>query len=292
MKGFQFTVEEPKLNAVDRNINGMALFSLPMGDEVSSIEYTEEYEYKEFYVSLSEKGILRCSNRKNSDPIITITSSSSELLVFTSKGNVHKLKSFMIQNLDKKGINLKELFSDFDEREVVVNIVSVNQYRQNESLYFFTSNGMVKKTSCKEFEGDFISTIGCKLKAEEHRITNVILSQGDVDILLVTKKAMTIRFSGDSVSLMGKNAAGVTAISLKDDDEVIFAMIISAKEPLTSSLEEVSVDKYEGTLRLFTFSGDNKTVEVISIPTQNRAGRGKNIMLFLKDDFIEKVELC
>lgn len=292
MKGLQFTVEEPKFSAVDRNINGVSLFSLPMGDEVSAIEYTEEYEYKEFYVSLSEKGILRCSNRKNSDPIITITSSNSELLVFTSKGNVHKLKSFMVQNLDKKGINLKELFADFDEREMVVNIVSVNQYRQNESLYFFTSNGMVKKTSCKEFEGDFTSTIGCKLKADEHRITNVILSQEDVDILLVTKKAMTIRFSGDSVSLMGKNAAGVTAISLKDDDEVIFAMIISANESLTSSLKEVSVDKYEGTLRLSTFSGDNKTVEVISIPTQNRAGRGKNIMLFLKDDYIEKVELC
>ncbi|MPN04536.1 hypothetical protein SDC9_151777 [bioreactor metagenome] len=91
---------------------------------------------------------------------------------------------------------------------------------------------------------------------------------------------------------MGRNAAGVTGISLKDDDDVVFGTLISSTTPLNSnSLKDLCVDKYEGTLRLSTINGEEKSLELSHVPVQNRAGRGKNIMLCSNDDYLEKVEI-
>lgn len=290
-KGLSFTLEEPTIENADRNIIGRQLFRLPQGDEVISIDYTEEFEYKEFYIYINDKGIIKCSNRKSKEKIMTITSTTSDLLFFTNKGNVCKVKAFMLQNIDKKGLDIKELFSDFTNEDAVVNLVSIKNYRQSEFIYFFTLKGYIKKTSCSEFEGEYENGLACKLKGEEDRVIFAALEENESDVVLVTKKAMCIRFPGETVNPMGRNASGVTAISLKEDDEVVFSKLLQKEEAKDLALAEVSIDKQEGTLNLTTAKGDIKPVEINSITAQNRAGRGKNIMLFLDDDYVEKVEI-
>lgn len=291
-KGLNFTVEEPELETLDRTITGKQLFKLVKDDEAVSIEYTEEFNYREFYVTLNGKGILRCSNRKSNEKLITISTSTSDLLFFTSKGNVHKLKGSLIQNIDKKGIDISEILENFNEKDYIVSIISVMNYRDTEGIYFITSKGMVKKTSSSEFSGDIDYGVACKLKGNEDRVISVYLEGNPSDLVVVTKKAMCIRFSTTTVNPMGRNAAGVTGISLKDDDEVVFGTLISSTTPLNSnSLKDLCVDKYEGTLRLSTINGEEKSLELSHVPVQNRAGRGKNIMLCSNDDYLEKVEI-
>ena len=69
-----------------------------------------------------------------------------------------------------------------------------------------------------------------KLKTEEDKLTFVKTNRDneEKDILMVTKKAMCIRFNVNTINFMGKVASGVTGISLRDDDEVIFVDLVSA----------------------------------------------------------------
>ncbi|WP_291572586.1 DNA topoisomerase IV subunit A [Clostridium sp. UBA4548] len=291
-KGLNFTTEEPELQSLDRTVIGKQLFKLVSQDEVISIEYVEEFNYREFYVTLNGKGILRCSNRKSNEKLITIATSTSDLLFFTTKGNVHKIKANLIQNIDKKGVDIHEILENFHKEDPIVSMISVINYRETEGFYFVTSKGMVKKTSSTEFSSDFDYGVACKLKGSEDKVISVYLEENRSDLVVVTKKAMCIRFASTTVNPMGRNAAGVTAISLKDDDEVLFGALIASEIPVNSnSLKDLCIDKYEGTLRLNTIKGEEKTLEISHIPVQNRAGRGKNVMLFSNDDCVEQVEI-
>ncbi|WP_461613095.1 DNA topoisomerase IV subunit A [Clostridium sp. Marseille-QA1073] len=287
-----FNVEEPIIEESDRSLLGKQLFNLPNGDEVISIEYTDEYEFREFFLSINSKGFIRTSNRKSNDKLITLTNSNEEILLFTERGKVYKLKGYILQNIDKKGISLVELLQDYDKEDKIISIISLNKYEDEKSFYFITKKGLIKRTLCSEFEGDYIITTGYKLKTEDDRVISVSLENSDNSALIVTEKAMCIKFNISTINTMGKNASGVTAISLKDDDSVIFGDIIY--EELGRELHEkekyLCVDKLKTNLILNTLKGETKTITISDISTQNRAGRGKNIMLFLSDDKIESVE--
>ena len=89
---------------------------------------------------------------------------------------------------------------------------------------------------------------------------------------------------------MGKIASGVTGMSLKDDDEILFAKcFVTMEQKDTGEIAITSLDKYK-----FQIVSKNKEItEVLlaDIKLQNRAGRGNNIMFVLMDDEIKSVSL-
>jgi len=97
------------------------------------------------------------------------------------------------------------------------------------------------------------------------------------NIIIITEKAMVIRFKSEAVNPMGKMASGVTGISLKDLDKVILALIIDENDT--------------GKIKIKTKLKDKGTVEVDKIKVQNRAGIGNSLMPLLLNDFVEVVEL-
>ncbi len=97
------------------------------------------------------------------------------------------------------------------------------------------------------------------------------------NIIIITEKAMVIRFKSEAVNPMGKMASGVTGISLKDLDKVILALIIDENDT--------------GKIKIKTKSKDKGTVEINKIKVQNRAGIGNSLMPLLLNDFVEVVEL-
>ena len=90
---------------------------------------------------------------------------------------------------------------------------------------------------------------------------------------------MCIKFNISAINTMGKNASGVTAISLKDDDNVIFGDIIyeDAGRELDEKEKYLCVDKLKTNLILNSLNGETKIIPISDISTQNRAGRGKKI---------------
>lgn len=276
-KGLSFTIEEPKMEAADRGITNNQLFNLSSRDKVVQAEFTEEFLYKTFSVIIDKSGIIKISDRHVNRGVSAFTDSSSKILVFSKDGNVFSIPSLMIQNLEQKGINISDIWDDIDKNKIL-SIISVNNFKEEGSIYFFTKKGMVKKTALSEFEGNNLSTMGYKFKSDKDSLVSVKQAKGnEEEILLITKKAMSIRFSGESVSYMGKIASGVTGISLKEDDEVLYAALLNNVENLESNL-------------LIKSKCSEEKVNIKDIKLQNRAGRGKSLMLLAIDDSVIEIK--
>ena len=280
-KGLIFTVEEPKLEAVERNIIGTKLFSLSEKDSVTEIQYADEYEYKEFKLNISESGLIKIQSEGKAKVKTKQckTDSSSKILIFTDKGNVIIIPAFIIQNISEEGISISKLSDEFDENnERILNVISVNNEAESKDVLFFTKNGFVKKTSIKEFLGDCVSCSGYKFRGDNDTLINIEFSDSDsdCDIIFVTKKAMCIRFKCDTISYMGKVASGVTGISISEDDEIVSGFIF---------------DNRQKEIQLKSKNKETKTVEISDIKQQNRAGRGKNIMLVVLGDYIKDIKV-
>ena len=288
-EGLEFSIEEPKLNAASRNVIGTQLFNLTAGDEVVKLEYTNDYDYKEFYLSLNAKGIIKISSRKTNTELSTYTKSTSTLLIFTQNGLVHKLPSYMVQNINKKSTCINTLLDNFNTYDKIAQIISVDNFNEEKSLYFFSKKGITKRTKLKELEGDFYSTLVYKLKTEEDKLFFVKINDDklDKDVIIVTKKAMCIRFNVNTINFMGKGASGVTGISLKESDEVIFVNLIDAKTAEGSN----DINDENLSLTVSSFGGENKIIKLNDINVQNRAGRGKNLTSSLLDDYVETITL-
>jgi topoisomerase-4 subunit A len=294
LEGLEFSVEKPEIEAIDRNTIGTQLFHLTLKDQVQQIEFIRDSDYKEFNISINAKGAIKISSRRSNTPLSTYTKSSSTLLIFTQNGIVHKLPSYMIQNISKKGVFINTLLDNFDLYDKIVDIVSVDDFSEEASIYFFTKKGFTKRTKISELQGDFFSTLVYKLKTEEDKITSVKINIDNVekDVLLVTKKAMCIRFNVNNINFMGKVASGVTGISLKDDDEVIFVDLVGAVTKNTEPKSEVLATLDQGlSLTVSSIKGEKKVIRLDDINVQNRAGRGKNLTNALVDDYVEAVIL-
>lgn len=289
-KDLVFTVPEPKLEAVDRTIVGKPLINLTEGDKVIGAEYTNEFLYSEFYVNFTKKGIIKLSSRKTNEAIATATDSNKELLFFTAKGDIFKLPAVKIQNIDKKGIEFKSLFSNYELTNQVVSIISLpieEAEDKEEPIYFFTEKGVVKKTLAKEFKGDYSFSTGFKFKSEGDSLVKVYLGTTEGQGTIITKKGMCLKFALESISLVGRNATGVMGISLREDDNVIYADTKALTASGASS--EFCADLVD-LVKLITSTGAERVVDIGELPIQNRAGRGKNIMVFIDEDYIAEVQ--
>ena len=216
------------------------------------------------------------------------------LLIFTHKGMVHKLPSYMIENIDKKGTVINTLLDNFNVDDKIVEIISIDNFSEEASMYFFSKKGFTKRLKLGELEGDFSSTLVYKLKTEEDKLAFVKINKDDLDkdVVIVTKKAMCIRFNVNAINFMGKNASGVTAISLKDNDEIIFVDLASAQAKIDENPKKTIENTQDDlTLTVSSFKGEKKTIKLGEINVQNRAGRGKNLTSSLIDDYVENVVL-
>lgn len=269
--GLKFTIPEPKINLEDRNIMSTNICSIPKLDKVINISFGESKMQKSFYVSIDKYGILK-SSTKGSRTFGTYTNSNSHILLFTKKGEVVSIPSVMIENIDK-GISVHDLF-EISQRSSILNIMSLEDFESG-YIYFFTQDGMVKKTQLSEFNNIKIKQIAYKFKDDNDILMDIKYSKEEnLEIMVLTKKGMEIKFSSDDINATGKIASGAAAINLNDDDKVIYANIIDNK---SSNL----------CLDVKCKSGTKLKVKVKDIKIQNRGGKGKNIIE--ENDSIENV---
>ncbi|MBL4932513.1 DNA topoisomerase IV subunit A [Clostridium paridis] len=283
--GLIFTVSEPKLEDADRNIYPQALCILSSEDFVKKATYVEEYQPIDFTIGLDKKGQVKVikEGKVPASLMSCVTNSVDDVLIFTSLGKVIKFKSAIVEEIDS--IELNKIVSGFEQGEEVVEIISVDDYYGEEYIYFFTKNGLIKKTSLKDFEGDYNNTIGYKLKTSSDRVVSVSKMGDNPNILIITKKAMGILFEGSSVSVMGKVASGVTGISLKEEDEVIMGKCL---QTLIVNGEKCGYN-YLKKVIIISKKKEKREIVLEDIKLQNRAGRGSNLMIVVFEDFVKEV---
>ena len=153
-----------------------------------------------------------------------VTSTHQRLMFFTSKGKVYELKAYEIPEAGRQGkgtaiINLLQL----DPGEKVEAFIPVKEEHFEKDLYLFmaTRNGLVKKTPLKEFARIRKGGLIAITLREEDELIRVMLTDGDQEIIMASRKGMSIRYHESDVRAMGRTAMGVKSMSLRGDDYVI-----------------------------------------------------------------------
>lgn len=270
------TLEEKYLEETERAVAPVSLINLPETDVIKSVAYVENYEFKDFVIQLSPKGILKVKNNiSKNDNLALLVNSTTKVLLFNSSGSVLKLDALLFQNVIDS-VDLKSKYpSFFKENDIIVGCLKLTD-DCNESIFFTTKKGYVKRTNILEFNGEYSITQGYKFKSEDDRVIGVSCSKNiDEDrLLLITEKSMIIKFQLSQVSEMGKIASGVIGISLKDGDNVIYSRIID---------NEININ-------LYTKNKEEFNINTNTLPSQNRGGRGKLLFICKEEDYINKIK--
>jgi topoisomerase IV subunit A len=276
--GMEFTLEEPVLESADRNIASLQLVTTSSGNRIIDAEFTDEYNYRNFFMNIGKDGMLRTADSKDSKSSFTeACTSRSRLLIFQDDGIVLSVPAFMIQNVGERGIEISKIFDGIDFRRIM-KAVCIDDFSADKYLCFISAKGIVKKTALNEFQGDAMTSTACKFKTEQDSLVGVELAGNDHDLLIITKKGMSILFSLDSVNPMGRIASGVTAISLGEDDQVIYELVAE------------SIPDKPGSIKLTSRKGLEAEMKLADFRRQNRAGKGKNICLIVFEDFIKDIK--
>ena len=266
--GLNFVVSEPELEFTDRNILGVQLVPLKSGNQIKSIRFVDNYEYKEFIIGINKKGNIKTFSNMNSNSYEKVkVNSFRNIIAFSNKGKVFKFPAYLLQNTEES--NISDLVDGFEKDEIIIKVAPINEFGKiGEDLfvYFFSREGLVKKTSLREFLGEFNNQIAYKFKTPKDELVNVDINFENATVILVTKNGMGIKFLATAINPMGRVASGVTGISLKDDNKVIFGKVIPPSE---------DIEKAE--------------VNIEDIKLQNRAGRGSSLMILVLEDYIRDV---
>jgi DNA gyrase subunit A len=167
------------------------------------------------------KGI-RATATKEDDEIqnLFITRNHNYLLFFTNKGRIHWLKAFMVpqSNRYSKGKAIVNLLNLKDEK--ISAILPIEKFDDQHYLLFVTKNGLIKKTSLKQYSKPRKAGINAiNLKGNDELI-QVRLTPGVLEFIVATKKGLAMRFNEKDIRSSGRNSSGVRGIRLIDDEVI------------------------------------------------------------------------
>jgi len=206
------------------------------------------------------KGVTALSTREE-DFVekLFITSTHHYILFFTNKGKVYRLKAYQIPEAGRQAkgtaiVNLLELDGD----EKINAVIPIAEYKEGLYLIMATKNGIVKKTSLSEYDNIRKGGLMAVALRENDELIDVRLSDGEKDIILVTREGMSIRFKESDVRPMGRVSQGVKGITLEEGDHVV----------------GMATSREDSTLLVVTENGFGKRTELEEYKTQTRGGKG------------------
>ncbi|AWK50292.1 DNA gyrase subunit A [Clostridium beijerinckii] len=190
---------------------------------------------------------------------VMITSTHSDVLFFTNKGRVYKLRAYEIPDAGRqaKGTNLINLIA-IEPDEKIQTVLTVTDDKREGFLFMGTKNGIVKKTPISEFKNlrkNGLIAISLKDGDELLKVKN---THGDANIMVITQNGYAVKFNEKNVRPMGRTASGVKAINLKGDDIAVCM--------------DIAVDGEE--LLVISENGYGKRTPITAYKLQNRGGVG------------------
>ncbi|MBK1810830.1 DNA gyrase subunit A [Clostridium sp. YIM B02505] len=190
---------------------------------------------------------------------VFITSTHTNLLFFTNRGKVFKLKAYEIPDAGRaaKGTNLINILP-LEQDERIYTVLTIKDMNQDGFLFMATKKGLVKKTPLSEFQNirkNGLIAIGLR---EEDELLKAKVTYGDANIMIVTQNGYAIRFNEQDVRPMGRTASGVKAMNLRKDDMAVCM--------------DIAVDDED--VLVISENGFGKRTPVSEYKVQNRGGMG------------------
>ena len=191
-----------------------------------------------------------------------VTNTHHWLLFFTNKGRVYRAKAHELPeaNRNARGQHVANILA-FQPDEHIAQVIDIKDYGVAPYLVLATKRGLVKKTALVDFDnGRSSGLIALNLREDDELIAAQLISADD-DLLLVSRRAQSIRFLADDDALrpMGRATSGVIGMRLEGDDEVL-------------SMSVASDD--QAALMVVTDGGFGKKTPLSEYPRQGRGGKG------------------
>jgi DNA gyrase subunit A len=192
-----------------------------------------------------------------------VTTTHHWLLFFTNKGRVYRTKAYEVLEggRDTKGQHVANLLA-LQPDEQVAQVLDLKDYKQAPYLVLATREGLVKKTALEAYDTARTGgIIAIKLREGDELVSALLASEAD-DLLLVSHKGMSIRFSASDESLrpMGRDTSGNIGMHFRSGDHLLSASVIN--------------DADETFVFVVTEGGYAKRTSVDQYRPQNRGGLG------------------
>ncbi|MDR2280735.1 MAG: DNA gyrase subunit A [Gordonia sp. (in: high G+C Gram-positive bacteria)] len=190
-----------------------------------------------------------------------VSSTHDWLLFFTTKGRVYRAKAYELPEANRtaRGQHVANLLA-FQPEERIAQVIRISGYDHAPYLVLATRNGLVKKSRLDAFDSNRSGGLAAINLRGDDELVGAQLCSGDDDLLLVSKKGQSIRFTAGDEALrpMGRQTSGVQGMRFNDDDELL-------------SLNVVQDDTY---LLVATSGGYAKRTEISEYTPQGRGGKG------------------
>lgn len=188
------------------------------------------------------------------------TNTIDTMLVFTDTGKMYRL---LVDNIPagtnvSKGVRIGTLIN-LEPNEKVIAITSLERKNNKKYVVFITKQGLIKKTLLEEYTKTKRSTGIAAINIKEGDSLANIELMDEEQMLIITKKGMSIRFDTKDITAIGRVTAGVKAIKLAEGDEVLIGL------PIKNENENVAV---------FSAKGFGKKTPISEFPLQGRGGKG------------------
>lgn len=248
--------------------------------EVLSLEDEDLIEEEDVLITFSNKGYIkrlaqdefRAQKRGgrgvqgtgvNDDDFVkelVSTSTHDTLLFFTNKGRVYRLKAYEVPEYGRtaKGLPVVNLLK-LDEEETIQTIIKAKREDIEGKYFFFTTRqGLVKRTNASEFHNIRQNGLRALNLKEGDELINVLMTNGQEDIIIGTRLGYSVRFNESSIRQMGRSATGVRGVKLRDQDLVVGAARITNDQEVL----------------IITENGYGKKTLASEYPTKGRGGKG------------------
>ena len=205
------------------------------------------------------------------------------LLFFTNKGKAYSVKAYELPEADRtaKGTSLMNVLL-LEAEERVTAVLPIRSFEEVEYLLMTTRLGRIKRVETKSFENVRNSGLRAITLDAGDELSWVKPTTGDQDVVLVSRAGKAIRFSENDVRPMGRSAAGVNGIRLKDGDTLAGCAIVDADDVIDedddtdedgAEVETTGVD-----ILILTEKGFGKRTPIARYRRQGRYGQGMRAM--------------
>ena len=223
------------------------------------IKRTPAAEYRA--QSRGGKGVRGMATREEDYVESVFTASTHNyVLFFSSRGQVYVRKGYQIPEAGRgaRGTNIVNILP-LEPEEKISAMLRGKGLQEDDFIMFFTKNGVTKRMSQGELRNVRKNGIRALDIREGDELVQVLTTHGSEKLLVVTRGGMAIRFDENDVRPMGRTAAGVRAIRLRNGDEVVAAVRATDEDAAVLTVTE---------------NGYGKRTRIGEYTVQNRGGQG------------------
>ncbi|MDD9139106.1 DNA topoisomerase IV subunit A [Fructobacillus sp. CRL 2054] len=227
--------------------------------------YVKRSSLRSFKASADENGLAE------DDPIILneTVNTTEHLLAFTNMGNLIYRPVYEIADFKWKepGEHFSQTLSNWSPDETILSAMVIKNPESEKTLLMASNDGYIKQSVLKDLIPKSYkkkSATVMKLKTDESRMVTVAPVAENQEIMTISESGLALRFAADEVPVVGARTAGVKAMKLVDDDQIITALVLDDKLAYLALVTNQGTFKYSRLDEISESHRANKGMQILS----------------------------